>query len=95
MEAIIGKTFRRGKDTVELQEVTNVTDFVAVYFGAHWAPPCRLFTPSLADVYSKINEKEKRFEVVFCSSDGNEAAFERNFAEMPWTAVPYTDEQRI
>jgi hypothetical protein len=35
------------------------------------------------------------FEVVFVSVDGNEAAFERNFAEMPWLAVAYADTARI
>ena len=33
--------------------------------------------------------------MIFCSIDGNEAAFDRNFSEMPWTAIPYTDETRI
>ena len=32
------------------------------------------------------------FEVVFVSLDGNEAAFEKNFEEMPWLAVPFKDE---
>ena len=27
--------------------------------------------------------------------DGNEAAFERNYAEMPWFAVDYKDTARI
>ena len=27
--------------------------------------------------------------------DGNEAAFERNYAEMPWLAVDYKDSARI
>ena len=74
-------------------------DFVGMYFGAHWAPPCRLFTPSLAEFYSKINSggdlSAKKIEIVFCSLDGNQAAFERNYAEMPFCAVPYEDEQRI
>ena len=34
-------------------------------------------------------------EVIFVSQDGNNDAFERNFAEMPWLAVPKDDEQRI
>ena len=29
--------------------------------------------------------------MIFSSCDGNEAAFDRYFAEMPWVAVPYTD----
>ena len=28
------------------------------------------------------------------SKDGNQAAFDRNFAEMPWKAVKYDDEAR-
>ena len=34
-------------------------------------------------------------EIIFCSNDGNEAAFERNYATMPFAAIPYIDEQRI
>jgi nucleoredoxin len=96
MDAIIGKTFIRGKDPVDLENVI-AKDFVLIYFGAHWAPPCRLFTPSLVDFYKKINDSsaEKKIEVVFASIDGNLAAFERNFAEMPWTAIPFSDDTRI
>jgi hypothetical protein len=49
MESTLGKTFRRGKDTVDIEALLEAKDFVAVYFGAHWAPPCRLFTQTLAD----------------------------------------------
>jgi nucleoredoxin len=37
----------------------------------------------------------KKIEVVFCSLDGNEQAFERHYKDMPFCAIPYTDEQRI
>lgn len=67
-------------------------DFITIYFGAHWAPPCRLFTPTLAEFYHKVNEDDKKIEVIFCSIDGNENAFERSYSEMPWAAIPYTDE---
>ena len=33
--------------------------------------------------------------MVFVSIDGNKEAFERNFKEMPWLAVPYDDDQKI
>ena len=32
--------------------------------------------------------------MVFVSKDGNQAHFDRNFAEMPWKAVKYDDEAR-
>ncbi len=96
MEGIIGKSFRAGKDNVDLEVITKTPEFISIYFGAHWAPPCRLFTPMLTEFYTKINGSgDKKFEVIFCSNDGNEAAFERNYAEMPWLAIPFTDEQRI
>ncbi len=43
----------------------------------------------------RINAEGKVFEVIFVSIDGNAEAFERNFAEMPWLAVPFSDDARI
>lgn len=46
MEGIIGDTFKKkGSNQISLELVMKAKDFIAVYFGAHWAPPCRLFTP--------------------------------------------------
>ena len=95
VENVLGKTLRFGQDTMTLNELVTAhgaPDLVGIYFGAHWAPPCRLFTPALTEFYNKINEKGKRMELVFCSNDGNEAAFERNYATMPFAAIPYPDE---
>ena len=94
MNNIIGSELRRGAQKVGLEALGDVK-FVAIYFGAHWAPPCRLFTKTLTEFYNETNKSHKQVEVVFVSIDGNEAAFERNFKEMPWLAVPYTDEPRI
>jgi nucleoredoxin len=63
---------------------------VALYFSAHWCPPCRGFTPQLAGWYSS-NLKAKGLEVVFVSSDRDEDAFQEYFTEMPWLALPYSD----
>jgi nucleoredoxin len=63
---------------------------IALYFSAHWCPPCRGFTPQLAEWYSS-NLKAKGLEVVFVSSDRDDSAFQDYFKEMPWLAVPYSD----
>jgi len=61
-----------------------------VYMSAHWCPPCRGFTPKLADFYRK-HKDAKGFEVVFVSSDRSEGDFADYFKEMPWLALPYAD----
>ena len=43
----------------------------------------------LTEVYKKINANEKRFEIIFVSSDQNEAAFKEYFNEMPFLSLPY------
>jgi len=63
---------------------------VLVYFSAHWCPPCRGFTPKLAEFYTK-HAAAKGFEVVFVSSDRDQKAFDEYYAEMPWLALPFSD----
>ncbi|OQR87926.1 putative protein-like, partial [Thraustotheca clavata] len=65
---------------------------VFVYFSAHWCPPCRGFTPMLAEYYNHHHES-KNFEVVFVSSDQDDDAFDEYFGEMPWLALPYIDRE--
>lgn len=62
---------------------------VLVYFSAHWCPPCKAFTPLLATAYSKHSAND--VEVVFVSSDRDNASFESYYGEMPWAAIPYAD----
>merc|ERR1712070_1239594 len=64
----------------------------AFYFSAHWCPPCRSFTPQLAEWY-KADLKNKGLDVVFVSSDRDEDAFKEYFAEQPWHALEYSDRQ--
>jgi nucleoredoxin len=65
---------------------------VGLYFSAHWCPPCRGFTPKLADAYRKISA-DKSFEIVFVSSDRDEAAFASYYKEMPWLALPFAERE--
>jgi len=84
------------KNKNEIYVLSQVIEYekFGLYFSAHWCPPCRNFTPVLADFYNKINEKEKKFEVIFISSDQSSQQFEEYFGTMPWAAVDYNNEMR-
>jgi nucleoredoxin len=62
-----------------------------LYFSAHWCPPCRGFTPELVKVYEELKKTRSDLELVFVSSDRDEAAFDEYYAEMPWMALPYAE----
>jgi nucleoredoxin len=61
-----------------------------LYFSAHWCPPCRGFTPKLAEWYTK-SLKNKGFEIVFISSDKDEESFKDYYKEQPWLALDYSN----
>ena len=63
---------------------------LARYFSAHWCPPCRGFTPKLAEWYAK-DLSAKGLQVVFVSSDKDQGQFDEYFGEMPWPALDYSD----
>lgn len=60
----------------------------ALYFSAHWCPPCRGFTPELAAWY-RAQGAAADVEIVFISSDHDAAAFREYLGEMPWKALAY------
>ena len=51
MEDIVGANLQKGGDQVATAQALGDADVVGIYFGAHWAPPCRLFTGNLNDQY--------------------------------------------
>ena len=98
MESVVGTDLYVKKG--ETQPVANFRPkYWGLYFGAHWAPPCRKFTTDLKEFYAKVNagcpDNEKLLEVIFCSMDGNDEHFERNFGLMDWLALPYKEEARL
>jgi len=84
-----------GKDLLTKGGSKATADIVAgkkavlVYFSAHWCPPCRGFTPMLANAYKNYSAGD--VEVIFVSSDRDESSFANYFGEMPWAAVPFAD----
>lgn len=69
------------------QELLSGKSAVGIYFSAHWCPPCRGWTPKLAEWYT-AGLKEK-MEILFVSSDRDKKAFDEYFAEMPWKALSF------
>ncbi len=60
---------------------------VALYFSAHWCPPCRAFTPSL--VKFRDEHADQDFEIVFVSLDNSEREKKSYIreTEMKWLSV--------
>lgn len=67
---------------------------ILLYFSAHWCPPCRAFLPKLIKAYHEIKAKHGAFEVIFISSDRDQASFDEFFSRMPWLALPFGDERK-
>merc|ERR1712070_1250791 len=65
---------------------------VMIYFSAHWCPPCRGFTPVLAEKFKKSAEMNG-IAVVFVSSDRDQSAFDEYYGEMPWHALPFRERE--
>ena len=64
---------------------------VAIYFSAHWCPPCRRFTPVLQELY---DEHKDNLEVVFVSADRSPAQKARYIKEdkMSWLTIDLNGE---
>ncbi|VDN31819.1 unnamed protein product [Gongylonema pulchrum] len=62
---------------------------VALYFSAHWCPPCRQFTPVLKEFYEEIDNDE--FEIVFVSLDHSENDLKQYLEEAhgDWYHIPF------
>lgn len=90
---LLGENLKSKSGQVKTSEALGGKGAIALYFSAHWCPPCRGFTPKFAEWYKK-NLKAKGLEVVFISSDKDEAAFEKYYGEQPWLALPYSDRDR-
>ncbi|XP_031513098.1 nucleoredoxin isoform X3 [Papio anubis] len=91
-EVIAGPLLRNNGQSLESSSLEG--SHVGVYFSAHWCPPCRSLTRVLVESYRKIKEAGQSFEIIFVSADRSEESFKQYFSEMPWLAVPYTDEAR-
>jgi len=65
--------------------------YTAIYFSAHWCPPCRAFTPKLVEWYNAYKPNHPDFELIFSSCDENNAAMQEyiKLTSMPWPALSF------
>mmetsp|Transcript_2720 Transcript_2720/g.2875 ORF Transcript_2720/g.2875 Transcript_2720/m.2875 type:complete len:290 (+) Transcript_2720:87-956(+) len=88
---LLGPQLLTKRGVLETSQVIQ-DSFVALYFSAHWCPPCRGFTPQLIKFYEhyKALKGSHNLEIVFISSDKSESIFEEYYRTMPWSALPYS-----
>ncbi|KAL7536697.1 hypothetical protein ACHAXR_007345 [Thalassiosira sp. AJA248-18] len=93
--SLLGDTLLQpgGGATVSTSEALG-NKTIGLYFSAHWCPPCRKFTPLLAERYNNLKEAGKPFEIVFVSSDRSRDAFEKYHSMMPWLALPFHNQDK-
>ncbi|WKY01770.1 hypothetical protein Q1695_015629 [Nippostrongylus brasiliensis] len=96
MEVLKGTILRRTNGAVEASDLTSVKTTVrGLLFGAHWCPPCRQWVKQLIPVYEKMKASGISLEIIFCSSDRTQEAFDQFTAQMPWPAFSYDPSKTI
>ncbi len=85
----------KGDKAVPFKNEGASPKYTAIYYSAHWCPPCRAFTPELVKWYNEFQPKHKDFRLVFVSSDKDEAAMLGYMTEMkmPWPALKFGEKK--
>jgi len=86
---LFGKTLLSKEGEVATKDTLAGKKNIMVYFSAHWCPPCRGFTPQLAQAYKDSPLAGTDVAVIFVSSDKDQAGFDEYYGEMPWLALPF------
>ncbi|CAF1486788.1 unnamed protein product [Rotaria sp. Silwood1] len=83
-----GHVLNKSNESVDLNDAKYKDMVIGLYFSAHWCCPCRDFTPKLIEFYKSYG-KEKKFEIIFISSDDDDESFNRYYEEMPWLTLAF------
>ncbi len=78
-------------------ESAGKMDYFLVYFGAHWCPNSKKFTPKLTQFYREQRGAHRNFEVIFVSADKDQEAMLDYMTgyKMPWPAVRFAEHKGI
>ena len=95
LSSLLGENLIRGvgAEKVDVNSLLGDGKVIGFYFSAHWCPPCKAFTPILAEFYNNFKKGEHgdKLEIIFVSSDKTDESFDEYFKEMPWLALPYKE----
>jgi len=86
---------------VQTSDALGNKKYVMLYFSAKYCPPCRSFTPLLAEAYNahkrhlQSNVDGDEIEVVFVSFDSTSLEYNEYKSTMPWPAVPFDNLWRM
>ena len=98
METLLGSTLLTNIESPakKTNELLRDKDLVALYFSAAWCPPCKTFSPLLAEFYKACAKDDvdggvssnTQLEIVYISSDHSISDFKSYYGTMPWLAIP-------
>jgi len=82
---------KKDESVVKVDSALQEKKIIGIYFSAHWCPPCRLFTPVLAEFYNDLLSNGEPFEIVFVSSDKSPEELMKYLKEChgDWLAVQH------
>lgn len=88
-DEILSKKNQEGKnDMISSSEFKD--KYLMLYFSASWCGPCQMFTPNLSKAYTKLKSLHDNVELVFVSSDRDEASFDNYHKKMNFPALPFS-----
>ena len=94
MQSLFGEKLQTKDGLQDTSQVLAGKGNVGIYFSAHWCPPCRGFTPKLAESYLEMKAAGKKWEIVFASSDQDQSQYDEYLGEMPFKAFPFGDKRK-
>ena len=93
-DQLLVKSAASSPTLMDTSSALSNTRLVALYFSAQWCGPCRGFTPLLIEFYNFLKEEvapTHGLEIIFVSSDRDEAQFQQYYQKMPFNALPFSN----
>ncbi|CAF1456072.1 unnamed protein product [Adineta steineri] len=87
-----GSVHNKAKEEINLNDRKYKGKIYGLYFGAKWCEPCRNFTTLLTELYQEFH-REKKFKIIYISSDNDEESFNEYRKNMPWLAVDFKQQK--